>query len=29
VRQWLYEPLIIGGKPRPVIFTVTVRFTLQ
>lgn len=26
VRQWLYEPLIIDGRPRPVIFTVTVRF---
>lgn len=26
VRQWLYEPMSIDGKPRPVIFTVTVRF---
>ncbi|MDW7762065.1 MAG: energy transducer TonB [Acidobacteriota bacterium] len=26
VRQWLYEPMIIDGKPHPVIFTVTVRF---
>ena len=29
VRQWVYEPLIISGKPRGVIFTVTVRFTLD
>jgi protein TonB len=29
VRQWLYEPLIIGGRPRGVVFTVTVRFTLK
>jgi len=29
VRQWVYEPLIIGGKPRGGIFTVTVRFLLD
>jgi TonB family protein len=27
VRQWVYEPAIIEGKPRGIIFTVTVRFT--
>ncbi len=26
VRQWVYAPLVIDGKPRPVVFTVTVRF---
>jgi protein TonB len=26
VRQWVYEPLLINGKPRPAVFTVTVRF---
>ena len=29
VKQWKYEPLIIDGKPRKVIFTVTVRFSLK
>jgi protein TonB len=29
VRQWVYEPMIINGRPRPVIFTVTVRFQLR
>jgi TonB family protein len=29
VRQWVYEPYIIDGIPRPVIFTVNVNFTLQ
>jgi len=29
VRQWLYEPLVINGKPRGVIFTVTVTFQLK
>jgi len=29
VKQWKYEPLVIDGKPRPVIFTVTVRFLLD
>jgi TonB family protein len=29
VRQWVYEPMIIDGKPRPIVFTVTVRFALD
>jgi TonB family protein len=29
LKQWVYEPLLIDGKPRKVIFTVTVRFTLN
>jgi protein TonB len=29
VRQWQYEPMIINGRPRGVIFTVTVRFQLK
>jgi len=29
VRQWVYEPLIVNGRPRPVTFTVTVRFILK
>jgi protein TonB len=29
VKQWLYEPAIIDGKPRPVVFTVTVNFQLK
>jgi protein TonB len=29
VRQWIYEPLMINGRPRPVTFTVTVRFVLK
>jgi len=29
VRQWVYEPMVINGKPREVIFTVTVRFGLN
>lgn len=29
VKQWVYEPKIIDGKPRGVIFTVTVTFRLQ
>jgi TonB family protein len=29
VKQWTYEPMIINGKPMPVVFTVTVRFTLD
>jgi TonB family protein len=28
VRQWVYEPAIIDGKPRGVFFTTTVRFQL-
>jgi protein TonB len=26
VRQWVYEPMIINGRPRGVVFTVTVTF---
>ena len=29
VRQWKYKPMIVGGKPRKVVFTVTVRFALK
>jgi TonB family protein len=29
VKQWVYEPMIIDGKPKGVIFTVTVSFRLQ
>jgi TonB family protein len=29
VKQWVYEPMVIDGKPRPVVFTVTVRFRLD
>jgi TonB family protein len=29
VKQWKYEPLLIDGKPRKVVFTVTVRFMLK
>jgi protein TonB len=29
VRQWVYEPLLLNGRPRPVTFTVTVRFVLK
>jgi|SRR5665647_538533 len=29
VRQWVYEPLLVNGRPRPVTFTVTVTFVLQ
>jgi TonB family protein len=29
VRQWKYEPMIIDGKPRKVVFTVTVLFKLN
>ena len=29
VKQWVYEPMIIKGKPRAVTFTVTVRFKLK
>ena len=29
VKQWVYEPMVVDGKPRGVIFTVTVRFTLD
>ena len=29
VRQWVYEPMVINGRPRGVIFTVTVTFSLK
>jgi TonB family protein len=29
VRQWIYQPLIVDGKPRRAIFPVTVNFMLQ
>jgi len=29
VKQWKYEPLIVEGKPRKVVFTVTVNFQLE
>jgi protein TonB len=29
VRQWAYEPLVINGRPRSVVFTVTLRFELK
>lgn len=29
IKQWVYEPVKINGKPRPAIFTVTVRFALK
>ena len=29
VKQWIYEPFMLDGKPRGVIFTVTVQFTLK
>jgi periplasmic protein TonB len=29
VRQWVYEPMVINGRPRGVLFTVTVTFKLN
>jgi TonB family protein len=29
VKQWVYEPMLIDGKPRKVVFTVTARFALK
>ncbi|HOW86463.1 MAG TPA: energy transducer TonB [Candidatus Aminicenantes bacterium] len=29
VKQWTYEPMMIDGKPKPVVFTVTVQFKLD
>jgi TonB family protein len=29
LKQWVYEPMVIDGKPRPVTFTVTVQFRLD
>ena len=28
LKQWVYEPMVVDGKPRPVTFTVTVKFSL-
>ena len=29
VREWIYEPYLVNGIPKPVSFTVTVTFTLE
>jgi TonB family protein len=29
VKQWVYEPMVIDGKPQPVVFTVTINFNLK
>jgi protein TonB len=29
VRQWIYEPMVVNGKPLSVVFKVTVRFVLS
>ncbi len=29
LKQWVYEPMVINGTPRPVTFTVTLQFTLD
>jgi TonB family protein len=29
LKQWKYEPLIVEGKPKGVVFTVTIRFALK
>ena len=29
VRQWEYEPMVVNGRPRGVVFTVTLRFELK
>jgi len=29
VRQWVYEPYLVNGRPRPVVFVVTIKFMLQ
>ena len=29
LKQWIYEPMVVDGKPRPVTFTVTLQFTLD
>ncbi|MBU4493882.1 MAG: energy transducer TonB, partial [Acidobacteria bacterium] len=29
VRQWVYQPMLVDGKPVPVTFTVTVRYILK
>ncbi len=29
IRQWVYEPALVNGQPRPIVFTVIVRFSLH
>jgi len=29
IKQWLYEPYVVNGIPKPVVFTVTITFTLE
>jgi protein TonB len=29
VKKWIYEPYVVGGIPKPVVFTVTVNFSLR
>jgi protein TonB len=29
VKQWVYEPMVINGRPRAVVFTVTITFRLK
>jgi TonB family protein len=29
LKQWVYEPMVVGGKPQPITFTVTMRFRLD
>jgi TonB family protein len=29
IKQWVYEPMLINGKPHPMVFTVTVGFRLK
>jgi TonB family protein len=29
IRQWVYEPVVINGQPRPIVFTVTIGFSLH
>lgn len=29
VRQWVYEPMVIDGEPKGIVFTTTVRFSLD
>ncbi len=29
IKQWVYEPMLVNGKPNPIIFTVTIQFTLK
>jgi outer membrane biosynthesis protein TonB len=29
VKQWLYKPMLIKGKPMPIIFTVWMTFKLK